>query len=442
MTNKPETLPAVKDDLFLYSGRRVSNITNHLVIEFNETIQVDLLKKAFKLSIQSETILQYKFQVPTLRKPRWVLDKDIDPDSLFEFVEANDSDDMESLSKEFLHIVLHPLQDNQIKLRLIRHESDKLIIKINHIAADGGAMAEYTSRLADTYSNLLNDQSYIPKNISGDRSLDQIYKQFSFKEKLNIIPYSFKVIRNRMFPRGNWSLPLKNGSDHDPKFLKSTIENNSYVRLKSFCKHNGLTVNDTITALYIRALYGLIKPPKGTPIRMVSTISLRRYLPSGVGQALCNLSSVLIINIGHKLGENLAHTSKKVHDEVEWQKNSYLGLNSHRSSPLNLVSLPYPIVSTINTIFGLFGFLIIDSAKLPPLFSNTGRFTEKNFNFEGTSIKNLYFYAPVSYYPVSFVSATGFESKINICATFNEDVIAEKIMQSIFSTIEEEIEQL
>ncbi|GAB1269207.1 hypothetical protein NBRC116493_24600 [Aurantivibrio infirmus] len=439
MTNKPETIPAVKDDLFIYNGRKINDLTVNLVIDFKGLLDEEVLRKAIILSIQSELILNYKFDAKGIGRPKWRLDKNIDYDSLFTIINVESDEQRLEQTEFFFSKPLDPASDNVLKICLIRDQNDSLIFKLSHVVADGGGMVEYIARLANTYTTLLSDPAYIPPPIEGDRSLKQIYKNFSFIEKLKVIPYSFRVIASRFRPRGNWSLPLKPGGKDQPRFLRYKLDELSCNYLNKFCKTNKFTIHEVLTALYFRALHKTIKPKPNTPMRLLSTTNLRRYTKKGVGEAPCNLSSVLIINIGKDLGINLADTTQKVHDAVEWQKDSYMGLNSHRTSPLNIKFLPYFLVSGINMIASVFSFLVIDSATLPPLFTNIGRVTKNVLRFGTQEIIDFYGFAPIPTYPMSYTGAIGFGDEISLTVAFYNEVIDEEVMQTLFSDMEKDL---
>ena len=99
-------------------------------------------------------------------------------------------------------------------------------------------------------------------------------------------------------------------------------------------------------------------------------VDLRRYLPNNRAEAICNLSSMIICNIGPEIGANFTETLLKVKQAMHAQKKGYPGL--HGLSTLNALFkfLPFATVRKlikqkfVNPLIAITNIGIIDSGRL------------------------------------------------------------------------------
>ena len=134
-------------------------------------------------------------------------------------------------------------------------------------------------------------------------------------------------------------------------------------------------MNDIVLAAYYRALYEIVDIKPGESLTVPCMVDLRRYLPNKEADAICNLSSMIMCNIGPDIGTNFEETLVKVNREMDAQKKGYAGL--HGLSTLNLIFrfLPFSTVRDlikkkfVNPLIAISNLGIIDSERL--LFGKT-----------------------------------------------------------------------
>ena len=426
---------AVKDDLFLYENRKICDAQINLVIRLGQALDYCLLKQAVDVSLQRYPLLSCRFVAQPNRRPYWETQRDLSADSLCSMVEVPIEQQHDNAINEFLTLPLPINTQCGFQCRVIRGQCDTIVLKFSHIVCDGGGVKEYAYDLCSIYNALLAKETIDEDIRCDDRSLDAVYDQFTFKERLSIVGYSLRVLASRLLPPGNWTLPTKPGDTSSRTFV--TRQTQLSASLKAYCAAHNVTVNDVVTAGFFRALHTVIQPSAATPLRIVCTSDLRRYLPEAP-RVLCNLSSAIYVCIGKDIGRGMGATIKKVHSAIQWQKQRYLGLESHRLSALNITRLPYTLVVALHRLQGLLTH-VVNAGKVLPVLTNTGLIASQKLRFGQADCDVAYITAPTAYYPVAFFCVTGCNNILTITAGFCPDVIAEDTMQSVLDIMVSQI---
>ncbi len=129
-------------------------------------------------------------------------------------------------------------------------------------------------------------------------------------------------------------------------------------------------MNDIVLTAYYRVLYELLDIKEGESLTVPCMVDLRRYLPNKEADAICNLSSMIMCNIGPDMGADFEETLLKVSREMDAQKEGYAGL--HGLSTLNVIFrfLPFSTVKElikkkfVNPLIAITNLGIIDSGRL------------------------------------------------------------------------------
>ncbi len=100
-------------------------------------------------------------------------------------------------------------------------------------------------------------------------------------------------------------------------------------------------MNDIVLTAYYRILYRIVDIRQDESLTVPCMVDLRRYLPNKKADGICNLSSMIMCNIGPGVGKNFEETLARVSREMNARKKGYAGLHG---------------LSTLNTIFRFLPF--------------------------------------------------------------------------------------
>ncbi|MCI5141627.1 MAG: hypothetical protein D3909_07845 [Candidatus Electrothrix sp. ATG1] len=339
---------------------------------------------------------------------------------------------------------IDPCNGPQVQARLFRSESDTLCLKVNHMVADAGGVKEYAELLATLYRRLIKNPSYIPpinSNSVGNRSRMQAIQDFSFRKKLKIVHRSFQDWQEAHFPSGNWSVPLKHVTPGQRAYVIRKIEPDQFRTIRMYCRKNGVTINDVMLAAYFRSLYKLIRPSSGVPLRVATTVDLRRYLPDGKGEAICNLAGKFEMNIGATPGNNLADTVSLVHNKMKVRKNDCFGLGDSHHFMFNIGYLSFARTCRLSELW--IGFMRRVSPKpLPPVFTNLGKIESFRINFGNIAVQDAFLTALGTVPPLFLMSLSGFNDSLTMSIGFCENTIQKKKVGQLLENIKKETKSL
>jgi len=310
------------------------------------------------------------------------------------------------------------------------------------MVADAGGVKEYVELLSFIYRQIGKDSKYIaPVNLTGSRSRMQVIQGFNFWKRIKIVRQSFRDWSEAHFPAGNLAIPMKSTSPTQKTYVVRTIGPHQFQVIKKHCRKYGVTINDIMIAAFFRSLDKLIQPSPSIPLRLVTTVDLRRYLPTKKGEAICNLSGKFEINIGSTLGNNLAETVFLVHNKMKERKNDCFGLGDCHHFIFNTKLIPFSWACQLTQLWGNF-IQKISPKPPPPVFTNLGKIEKNQFNFGEVIIKHAFLTALVTFPPLFLMSISGFEETLTISIGFCEDALQKKEMVCFLQNILEEIQSL
>lgn len=438
LSSMPERFPSVMGDRAVHLLRQLGDLLVHCVLYFKGRVDEERLALAIRLTLDAEPVLGCRFIVKGWQ-PYWARRRDLDDLVLLNLKET-DQPDGEMAS--FLCRPIDLMDDPQVQVLILRAKTDRVLIKLNHLAADGGGIKEYAYLLADIYNRLSQDPGYRPKpNLKGSRSFIQIYRCLGPLDKLRGIRRFFRDGRVRFKPKRFWMLSSPSGL-HGPAaagsraFVFKTMGREIFRSMKDFEKRHGATINDQILAAYCLALHELAPPPPGTPLRLQSTVDLRRYLDSGQGEAICNLSAFSYLNLGTEPGGSFEEMALAVRDRMNLLKQDMIGLGDW-SVIMPLVLRPWPH----GWVNGAFKRLFYRKGQpvprmFPPLFTNIGRISPERVVFDGQAPSDAFIAASVIFPPSLGCALTGFGESLTLSAGFCEAGIKREKVIQLFARME------
>lgn len=397
----------------------------HGVIYFEDVLNRDLIKQAFILSMDIVPILGSRFVINKFN-PYWEKIYDFKDTDVISFMNCSDPG---GEVQQFITDVTNELAGPQLKVRVIRSSNrDTLCIVMNHMVCDGAGFKEYLYLLGEIYTSLENGTNDFKKYINGSRNSKQIYEQFDLIEKLKILALPNEPTKNKNDIR----FPLSDNKDvRHPFILTHKLSQYRFEALKRYSKSHSVTINDIILAAYYRVLYKMLNLNKDTSLTIPNMVDLRRYIPGKKASGICNLSSMIMCNIGCDIGNNFDETVKKVHDAMYNKKNGYAGL--HGLSTLNLLFkfLPFSEVRKlikqyyVNPMIGITNIGIIDSSRLI---------------FGKKVIKDAFVTGSIKYPPYFQLAFTTFSNTITFSVALYGSKIDAGLVQEFFSLLNKELQ--
>ena len=420
--------------LFCMGGTQDHQI--HCVLSMDGRVDEDRMKRAVRLSLDAEPILGYRF-VERRWRPYWERRNDLDRLSLCHLIKTAD---VEQEQMRFLTTPMDPSADPLVQVEILRSRTDTLGIKMSHVVADGGGMKEYVDLLATIYRTLAKEPRYVTTpNLKGRRSLHQISSRFGIWDKLRIIRSGLKDMKNSNFPAPYWSFRFDQpGCPAEAKraFVIRRIGRERLRIMRQYGRNQKATLNDVMLAAFCRALHALIKPGPEVSLRLRTIADLRRYLPAARGEAICNLSGFVQLNIGTELGSAFHDTCVRVRDKMDATRAGFPGLGDLSLAAIVFKWFPFFLARK------QFRFLLRRLTRvgnIPPILTNWGPILPERADFGDLTVAHAFGAPPTVFPPFFSLTVTSFRETLTLCTGFLENAIARPKVEHLMDRIEEEL---
>lgn len=407
---------------YLYNTTGFNDHQVHCVIKFETKVDSHVMKKAAEVLLETVPVLSRVYK-HNKGKAYWEDPGTLHISDYFYIVE--NYQDFEAFTFSKTNEELGP----QIKICLLQSESDSLSVVINHMVTDGAGVKQCTYLLSVIYSKLLTDPDYRPAEvIDGDRGFKQVISGLSPAEKIKILIFN----KNDNNQSSGYTFPMSENESISPFIATHEVLNESYDRIRNFCKINNVTINDVLLAAYFRVLSKMLKINGkffGVPIM----IDMRRHLKDKNFHALTNLSSTVIINTCVYEEESFSQTLEKIRAEMNNKKSNYLGLNTFLKLDTLFRfckgSLPYKILK--------------HSLKNPNIcMTNIGLIDSKKLVFEGSPISNAFICGSIKYRPHFQMAASSFNNKMTLSVNLYGSQEDRHTIREFFGLMESELKKL
>jgi NRPS condensation-like uncharacterized protein len=319
MTEKLNHYPASAQDKMNFISRSTADQQLRVVINFAGRIDETVLARAVRLTMEREPVLGCRF-VEKSSEVYWERRNDLD--QLVQ-VQVITCERTQAALMDFLAQPTDPRREALLQARIFRGlSSDTLAIKVDHVAADGTGSKEAAYLLADTYTRLLADPGYHPApgkfNLRGQAAF---FRQAGLKNLIKYRPRQMGLPHRAAF-----SLPFHSLRNDERSFSLRTLEPERVRTLKAYGKSHGATLNDLILTAFYRALFAGANPQAGQAYSIQVPIDLRRSLPEGQEQHICNLSGGLFPAVTFTPGEHFEDTLATVQAAMKRWKSGQPGL--------------------------------------------------------------------------------------------------------------------
>ena len=407
-------------DKLMYFSNPYSDGQCRCVIRFEGQVDGSKLARAVELSLKVAPIIGCRFvyhpwqcfwekgPISAIRMP-------------FRYLETEDA---EKETSKFLNEPMDTLQGIQVAVCLIRSGNDTLVIKLSHMVADAMGLLDYMGILGRLYSELMCNPEYIPPETPKfKRGLGQVLRNVG-------ITALTKGLCNWCYPKSHWGFPQLNPDYSGVAFPVRLIGKERLNIIKTLCHEKGIKFTDVITAAFYQALFDILKPQPDSLLPIQMTMDLRRYLPSGKMETICNLIGAYYPVIRYTSGKSFDQTLLEVQRVIAAKRKgeSWFGA--------------VVFMELLNLFPGFCHKLLarkvvkheFSSGTSRPNLSNLGVIDPCMKDFGDLKINDLGLFGPVCYPPNFMITIYTFREQLYINSSFCPTAADPKLVDRFFDS--------
>ena len=410
--------------------RVLAEMVLHLEMEFDHGIDAARLEKSLNLILDVEPVLGCRFVTDTLR----VYWERLPHDRRRNFTLASSRAEYDA----FLSAEHKPEAEPQLKGCLLKDgDKDRIALKISHESADAGGLKEVSAAIARIYNRLGVDPNYVPEpNLKGSRSILQVLRHVPIRAipriYLNYLITSLRI----MLPSKGFGYRIPGGHHGRPRHFTRHIPAERAARLAEYGCARGATLNDMMMAAFIRTLASAGGWDGVSELHSIMTIDLRRwYIPGGMAEAVCNLSTLDFVIFGHKLGAGFADTLAIVSKVIRARKVNWYGLNDYIGTMPSIWFFPAKFSSWFFNRF--FGVASARGSWVNAL-TNMGPITDEHTMF-GKPAARAWLIIPPMFPPLHLVGMTGYAGGLTLSGSAFDCLEAQAIIEDFLDKMIEEL---
>ena len=412
-------------DKMHYLFRSFNDRMVHVALYYDYKIDIEALKTVLLCFVEKAPVLHASF-VDTKLTAHWrVNDYTID-----DILTVAKQDDLQTAADAFLTQYIEPDAPVQIRVAVYYNEkSSVLCIVENHMCMDGGDLKYFVRSLCQAYSAYIKDGKSPLLLREGTRAYDEIYRDFSRREK--------KMAQNlykNVCAKDDHRFPLTENSLHDQSFIAlRKIDAERFTALRKAGKTLGATVNDLLVTAYFYSLYELGNYNAKDSVTISCAVDLRRHVNDTEGMGITNHTAFMQCNIPER-GKDIFETLEYTKQSVERFKNDkFMGLYG-----LPLLKFGYSILPQTAAE----GVIKLGYSNPLLAMSNIGVLDSEGYSLCGHAPTDGFMTGAVKYKPFALVSATslGGVLTLSMCVRGNEE--DKRIVERFFDFMEKNLKTL
>lgn len=416
---EPKTLRAEMYDKMNYMCRRYMDRIARFELDYDCVPDVDALKNVLIAFLEAAPVFHSKF-IDNHIAPYWLVsDYHID-----EVLTVAESDDFEKSSDEFLLRDINVRSNVQINIALFhKNGKSKLCFMWNHMIMDGGDLKHVLTDLFRNY-NLYVGEKRLPVDFrNGTRSYKAVYGDMSAEDQK-----AAKKLFDNVSANDKHHLPFTEKSKADRKILvRKKVDAAIFEAARLKAKALGATVNDLISASYIRAFYEISGCPETERVGISCAVDLRRYIKSIDNTGYTN-HTTFIPCVVDSMGADMKETVVSVaQSTAKVKSDKFMGLHG-----LPLLNLGYStmIYAQAEFITGLF----YNNANLA--VSNVGAMDVTAFSISGNKPVGAAVAGAAKNKPCSMMTALTLNGELALSICINGNDNDKLMLQKFFDSME------
>lgn len=402
------------------------NLTSNALIQYvlksDERIDYQTLLKSVLLSIQSEPVLGCLFvekEKMTVWKPA-----SIKVDDVCCLVKTQN---IEGEINAVLEQEINASKQLPIKVYLLDDgKSNVIVIKINHSACDGSGSKYFVKLLAGIYTRLEKDDSFVPPKNTQVRDTSNFYKACGIED----ISSYFKPEKAEL--TSSWGFPVREDMLKKQTFFYRQLryENDDFQQLKQLAKKQSVTLNTLLMAAYSDALVKVLKPVESTK-ELQFMIDLRKYLPEGEEQNICNLSAIQNVELPTKTNDFtglIKQTDVAIKDILATDN----FIHGTIAGDLAEESGYYAIKDFIKSDWEN----IRKTGNCTPMISNLGILNAEIIRFGKAKIEDMYLVSPAFFAPAFMLGISTYNNVLTMSASYYSPGIDNNVVEELLRQVQ------
>lgn len=377
----------------LFKVKKINDHVLHFAAEFSTELDFALMKRAVDILADAFPLIRCGFEESSSHRPVWVNRGHTSE----QMVSRIETEDPPRAIQSFLCQETDLGNGPQLKVGIVRSgKGDTLCVIISHMLCDAAGFKEVLYTLSKAYTALEHREEIHIGSRIGDRSIGQILKVYSRKDRFKI--YGAK---NQLNPHGSQKFDFE-GDLSNPFIEILKITRDEFCLLKSYAKVHQSSINDMILTACLRVLFRTF----GYTAPLPCAIDLRRFLPNRQTGGICNLMSNICCSVGPDLGDSFENTLFKVKQQMDLQKNDRGSIRDIALLEKLFTVVPY------QTAFNLMKKHFTNPSIA---LTNIGILEKKNLIFGESVIRDAYMTGSIKYVPNFQVSVTTFDDQATFC---------------------------
>ena len=389
---------------------------------FERRLDADVLARAVRLVLDAEPVLGCSLK-ERLLGGEWERCADLDASVPFSVVVTGDTD----RNCADFHAEGFEAGGPRLAVRLLRSPyGDDLCLKVDHLVADGRAAKELTCLLAEVYTRLLADPSYVPQpNLAPRPTFEDLWAALTAEQR----DAATRGATRMATPRWRMALVRGTGSGFDVGTL--TVFPTGLAAIKDYGRDRGATVNDMLVTGLLRSLARRFPPAEGIPLAATITADVRRFAEDVRFQRACNLSSPHTIEIGQEAGDTFDDTLQRVIGAMRAWKDGLCG-----AATLCGPNLPHPVMRALLSAFGRYAGR---RGMVPPCVMNIGILDETRMAFGAARPVAAHILGPVPKGPGFAATVSTYRDTLTVWMGFHEEDLDPRLVECALRGMDEEL---
>lgn len=315
-------------------------------------------------------------------------------------------------------------------------DGDRLMIRVNHLLADGGGTKELAYRIASACRALEADPAWRPVPA---RRWHAVWRLLAAWRPWRVPAYILGVLDDlwSLRPGRGMTVPMARGEVEATRCGRLHLDAGYVQTLRDRWRDTGATVNDLLVTAFARALERAFPDVSAPEINLVCTADLRQLISAA--DEVENLSAIHTLRMGRRplpqprdlLRHTLAQTDR-------W-KRGYLAYGIVTALVALAAALPGAWVRRGVAHFVLHG---------PPqrlgsvVFTNMGRLDPRRLDFGTGPCAHAYILPPIGDPPALIAAATGCCGAVDVTVAYREPALVGTQVDRLLEAVEDELTAL
>ncbi len=315
-------------------------------------------------------------------------------------------------------------------------DGDRLMLRVNHLLADGGGTKELAYRIAAACRSLRKDPSWRPTPI---RRTHALWRLLTAWRPWRVPAYTLGLLDDlwALRPGRGMTVPMAVGDVEATRCGRLHLEHGPVEALRARWREEGATVNDLLVTAFARALERTFPDVPAPEINLVCTADLRQLVAAT--DQVENFSAIHTLRMGRRPlpppRELLRHAMALTR---RW-KRGLVGYGFALFAVHLATALPGAL---LRKAIG-HGVRHGPPQRLGPVvFTNMGRLDPQRLDFGAGPCNHAYILPPIGHPPVLIAAATGCRGAVDVTVAHCEPALTASRVEAFLDAVRDELDAL